>query len=170
MNRSLAKAQGSTRPFIRPYLAARKGLTVLGILRSKRSLQSDYAEWPASKILHLRLASSAVQTGWDAKDRQSRAYQVKSRVVPGLPSTTAFHFHRPLPKSGFLVYVFFDKGLDLLALVKVPRGPVVDLIRDNQQGLRFRWNHGVADDPRIEEVIWPCQRRKHLGPPPNSDA
>ena len=43
MNQSLAKAQASARPFIRSYLAARKRLTVLGILRSERSLLSDYA-------------------------------------------------------------------------------------------------------------------------------
>jgi hypothetical protein len=170
MIRSLPKAHGSARTFIRSYLEARRSLAALGILRSERSLQSDYAEWLASKILHIRLARSTVQAGWDAKDRQGRTYQVKSRVVPGIPSTTAFHFHRPLPKFDFLVCVFFDNDLDLLALVKVPRSAVVDIVRDNKRGLRFRWNHRVADDPRIEKVIWPRQRRRPATRPPRGNA
>lgn len=158
MTPSFAKAQASARPFIRSYLAARKGLSVLGILRSERSLQSDYAEWLASKILHLKPAGSAVQAGWDAKDRRGRTYQVKSRVVTELPATTAFHFSRPLPRFDFLVCIFFSKNLELLALVVVPRKVVVDLARDNKQGLRFRWNQASAGDPRFRRVVWPSPK------------
>lgn len=157
---SVARLQASARSPIRAYVASRKRLAALGILRSERSLQSDYAEWFASKILHLKLARSAVEPGWDAKDRCARTYQVKSRVVPGLPATTAFHFSRPLPRFDFLVCVFFTRRLELLALVVVPRNVVADLARDDKQGLRFRWNQAAAGDPRILRVIWPSLRAR----------
>ncbi len=53
---------------IRCYSASRQcltrlGLTRLGILRSERSLQGDYAEWLVAELLGLQLARSGVQKG-----------------------------------------------------------------------------------------------------------
>ncbi len=48
---------------IRCYSASRQCLTRLGILRSERSLQGDYAEWLVAELLGLQLARSGVQKG-----------------------------------------------------------------------------------------------------------
>jgi len=154
MPQSFVRTQAQVRAHIRSYLRARQRLTDLKILRTGRSLQADYAEWVAGRLLHLTLAKSAVQAHWDAKDSRGRTYQVKSRVVKEPTSTTAFHFGDALPRFDFLVCVFFGKELEVLALIKVPHSVVRDLIRRNKRGLRFRWNRRVAADPRVQRVVW----------------
>lgn len=62
------------RSFIKCYLAAREGLTRLGILRSERTLQADYAEWLVAELLGLQLAPGGTQRGWDAIDPQGKTY------------------------------------------------------------------------------------------------
>jgi hypothetical protein len=67
--------------FIQTYLAARKGLTTLGILRSERTLQGDFAEWIVAELFDLSLAPDRVQKDYDAKDRQGR--KVPNKVSNG---------------------------------------------------------------------------------------
>jgi hypothetical protein len=78
--------------FIQCYLAARQGLTKLGILRSERTLQGDYAEWLVAELLRLRLTPSTIQKGFDATDRKGQIYQIKSRIVKSLDQSTSFNF------------------------------------------------------------------------------
>jgi hypothetical protein len=46
---------------IKCYLGSREGLKELGILRSGRNLQGDYAEWLTAELLNLKLAESIIQ-------------------------------------------------------------------------------------------------------------
>lgn len=54
--------------FIGRYLAALDGLKQLGILRSDRLLQRDYAESVAAQVLGPKLAASTVKKAIDAHD------------------------------------------------------------------------------------------------------
>ena len=66
------------RYFIRCYLAARQGLTNLGVLRSERNLQGDYAEWLVTHLLGLQLMPSSVHKGFDATDAHRQTYALRS--------------------------------------------------------------------------------------------
>ena len=66
---------------LRQYLDARAALKRAGVLRSDRTVQSDYAEWLVAKRLNLRLVDNAVQAGYDATDESNRKHQIKGRVV-----------------------------------------------------------------------------------------
>ena len=141
--------------FIQSYLAARQGLTDLGILRSERNLQGDYAEWLVAEMLGLRLASSMVQKGIDATDKQGRvSYQVKSRVVTTLEQNTSFDFATIATHFDYLVCVFFSPELEPLGVVRVPYEVVRELGVQNNNNFRFRWNKRTANDARIEKLLW----------------
>jgi hypothetical protein len=147
----------AARKFIRMYITARKGLKRLGILRSERNLQGDFAEWYVSKLLDLQLSESSVEAGFDATDRQGRRYQVKSRVVGSLWQTTSFDFSDISKPFEFLVAVFLSTDLEPWVVIRVPYGVVKELGYQTQSTFRFRWNSRVAADGRIERLIWPSE-------------
>lgn len=80
------------RQFIQNYISARQGLKELGILRSERTLQSDYAEWIVAHLLDLKLEINPVQKDYDARDVQGKTYQIKSRLVENISQNTSFDF------------------------------------------------------------------------------
>ncbi len=141
--------------FIKCYLAARQGLTKLGILRSERTLQSDYAEWLVAELLDLQLAPSTIQKAWDAKDAQGRTYQIKSRQVSNLSENTSFDLRRIEEPFDYLVCVFFSCTFELLGIARVPYAVVRELGRQTATSFRFRWNKRTASDNRIEKLVWP---------------
>ena len=85
------------------YLEARVGLKELGVLRTERSLQSDYAEWLVAHRLGLTLSENAVERGFDARDVQGKTYQIKSRIVNDLSASTSFDFHDIETRFDYLV-------------------------------------------------------------------
>jgi len=135
------------------YTATRAGLRKLGILRTERSLQADYAEWLVARLLRLRLADNPVEKGVDAWDAKGRSHQVKSRLVRDLRTSTSFDFRSDELTFHFLVAVFLTPDLELLAVVRVPRKAVLDLGFRNERRFSFRWNRKVAQDPRIERLL-----------------
>lgn len=141
--------------FIKCYLAARQGLRKLGILRSERTLQSDYAEWLVAALLDLQLARSTTQKAWDAKDAQGRTYQIKSRIVRNLSQNTSFDLATIEEPFDYLVCVFFSPTLELLGVARVPYTVVRELGVQNANNFRFRWNKRTASDNRIEKLVWP---------------
>jgi hypothetical protein len=147
--------QELARSFIRCYLAAREGLTKLGILRSERMLQSDYAEWLAAELLGLQLAPRTVQTAWDAKDAQGRTYQIKSRIVRSLTQNTSFDFGTIENPFDYLVCVFLSPTFELLGVVRVPYAVVREMGTQNAKSFRFRWNQRTSQDERVEKIVWP---------------
>ena len=151
------KAQGIlaiARHFVRCYVAARDGLKQLGILRSERTLQGDYAEWVAAQVLGLQLVASGVEKAIDARDNAGHTYQVKSRVVENLRQNTSFDFHNIADRFDFLVLVFLSSSFEVLAILKMPHEVVQELGSQTASTFRFRWNRSVASDPRIERVVW----------------
>jgi hypothetical protein len=77
------------RDLIRSYMEARAGLKELGILRTERSLQSDYAEWLVANRLGLTLSENPVEPGFDATDPEGKTYQIKSRIFLSQPRSTS---------------------------------------------------------------------------------
>jgi len=142
------------RHFIQCYLAARDGLAALGILRSERHLQADYAEWLVAEHLHLHLATSKVQSVYDALDAQGLTYQIKSRIVQHLAQSTSFDFVAVGKPFNYLVCVFFSRRLEVLAIMRVPYQVVSELGSHTGTTFRFRWNRRTANDPRIERIVW----------------
>lgn len=151
MNINFEQKQDLASYFIQCYIAARQGLTQLGILRSERTLQGDYAEWLVAGMLNLQLSESTVQKGYDATDASGRTYQIKSRFVK--PSTS-FDFGRPVEPSDFdfLVCVFFSPDYEVVEVFLVPCEVVRELGVRNTSSFRFRWNKRTASDPRIKKV------------------
>lgn len=145
--------------FIKGYAAARQGLQQLGILRSERNLQGDYAEWLAKELLSLELASNSIQKGYDAKDSNGRLYQIKSRTVGTLEQNTSFDMRSIDEPFDYLVCVFLSQEFDLMAVIKVPYQVVHELGNQTKTTFRFRWNKRVMNDHRIDKVFW--QVKKH---------
>ena len=143
--------------FIRCYSASRQGLARLGILRSERSLQGDYAEWLVAELLGLQLAPSGVQKGYDAIGSDGAKYQIKSRVVASLTATTSFDFRTLESDFDHLIGVFFSPLLDVLGIIKAPYATVADHVSTNTNSVRFRWNRTTERDPRIEKLLWPTE-------------
>jgi len=54
------------------YLSSRAGLKELGILRTERTLQGDFAEWLVAHLLDLELSRSTVEKHVDASDTSGR--------------------------------------------------------------------------------------------------
>jgi len=143
---------------IRCYLASRNGLKKLGILRSERTLQGDYAEWLVAKMLQLHLAPSGVQKGYDATDSSGARYQIKARLVDSLTEPTSFDFHQLADDFDYLIGVFLDrKTFDVLGIIRIP----YDIVRkgsspdQNSSKVRFRWKRSMVSDPGIEKLWWP---------------
>jgi hypothetical protein len=49
------------RHIVLSYLSSRNALTELGVLRSERQIQEDYAEWIVASYLNLTLCDSTVE-------------------------------------------------------------------------------------------------------------
>lgn len=141
--------------FIKCYLAARQGLTKLGILRSERILQSDYAEWLVAELLDLQLAPSTTQRAWDAKDAQGRTYQIQSRIMRNLSQNTSFDLAIIKEPFDYSVCVFFSPTLELRGVARVSYTIVRELGVQNANSFRFRWNTRTSSDNRIEKLVWP---------------
>lgn len=135
---------------LRAYHASRSGLITLGILRSERILQGDYAEWIVSHVLGLTLATSGVQKGFDATDSEGRTYQIKSRIVASAETRTSFDLSDAVTPFDFLVGVFFTTRLEVLAIVKLPYAAAIRLGRTTSTTHRVRWNRTSAADAEVE--------------------
>jgi hypothetical protein len=142
------------RHFIQCYIAARQGLTTLGVLRSERTLQGDYAEWLVAELLEIQLATSTIQKAYDAHDTLGHTYQIKSRIVPTVMRPTSFDFAATELQFTYLVAVFFSPMFEVLGMIRVPVDVVRELGVPNTKSFRFRWNRRIAADPRIERIIW----------------
>jgi hypothetical protein len=138
---------------VRQHIAARNQLTRLGVLRSGRAVQSDFAEWIASTALGLRLSSNAVQESYDATDSHGRKYQIKARVTSSLEASTSFDFRKKPRGFDFLVSIFFDGQYGVLGVAKIPCSVVVTLGSQTKGRFSFRWNSRTRNDPRIVWVV-----------------
>jgi hypothetical protein len=100
---------------IKCCVASRAGLRALGILRTNRTLQGDYAEWLCAKALDLTLSPSAVECSGDARDTAGYTYQIKSRIVTTLAQSPSFGFASDELNFDWLLAVFFSRDFDLWA-------------------------------------------------------
>jgi len=141
--------------FIKCYYSAREGLKRLGILRSERDLQGDYAEWVVAKFLGLSLADNTIQKGYDALDLEGRTYQVKGRISNRNKYRASWNFTDISHEFDFLICIFFDKNLEVTGILKVPRDVVIEHIVQNKRNFRFRWNIKTDSDARVEKIYWP---------------
>lgn len=144
----------SARHLIRHYLDAREGLEGLGILRSGRTLQGDYAEWLVARLLGLQLSESSVEKGLDAKDQQGKTYQIKSRIVSDLSSRTSFDLSDPELRFDYLVAVFFNPELDVLGVLRIPYEVVIELGSQTASTFRLYWRGPSSLDSRMERLFW----------------
>lgn len=142
------------RHFIQSYLASRGGLKELGILRTDRNLQGDYAEWLVSIVMDLKLVDNTVQKGYDAKDSEGRKYQVKSRIVKSLSQNTSFDFRTVDSDFDFLVGVFLSPLFEPLGIIKVSKEFVVSMANENQGRFSFRWRKKIMNETSIERIFW----------------
>ena len=106
----------------------------MGIIRTARSLQSDYAEWLVANRLELTLSKNPVEPVFDATDAEDKTYQIKSRIVEELSQPTSFDFRDIEPRFDYLVGVLFDPALEVLEMVLVPYEVVREL--GSQRALR----------------------------------
>ncbi len=137
------------------YCAARAGLQDLGVLRSAAAVNGQYAEWLAAHLLDLRLAPSTTQKAIDAVDKKGRTYQIKERTVDNLEESTSFDFRELSTKFDWLLCVFLSRRLDLLGLLRVPYAVVKELcVQNGPTNFRFRWHRTVAQDKRLERLVW----------------
>ena len=136
------------------YLSSRAGLKELGILRTERTLQGDFAEWLVAQLLDIQLCSNTVEKHFDAKDATGRKYQIKSRIVENMSQSTSFDFRSNELGFDFLVPVFFDPKFDVLAVLQVSKDSVVAMSHQNSSTVRFRWNRSCAKDSRVERIFW----------------
>jgi len=136
------------------YLSSRAGLKQLGILRTERTLQGDYAEWLVANFLNLKLSASTIEKHIDATDTGGKTYQIKSRIVSDMSQSTSFDFRSGELNFDFLIAVFFNQAFDVLAVLRVPRETVLALSHKNASTFRFRWNRLCAKDSRVERIFW----------------
>jgi len=144
----------TARHLIRRYLDAREGLKRLGILRSGRTLQGDYAEWLVARLLGLQLSESSVEKGLDAEDSQGRTYQIKSRIVSNLSSPTSFDLNNPKFRFDYLVAVFFSPEFEVLGILRVPHDVVMELGSQTSSTFRLYWRGTSTLDSRMERLFW----------------
>jgi len=144
---------------IAAYSAARDGLKALDIVRSERSLQSDYAEWIASKLFNLELSKNRVQKSWDGTDKIGKQYQVKSRLVQSLNDSTSFDFRTNEFAFDTMIGVFFSPTFDVIAVIEVPGEMVRTESYMNKSRWSFRWNRSVRADSRVS---WTYIRDDHI--------
>ncbi len=142
------------RHLIRRYLDAREGLKQLGILRSGRTLQGDYAEWLVARFLDLRLSESTIEKGIDAVDADGRTYQIKSRMVSDLSSGTSFDLSDPRFRFDYLAAVFFDLELEVLGILRIPYEVVIELGSQTKSTFRLYWRGESSLDSRMERLFW----------------
>ncbi len=147
---------------IRRYTESRETLKRLGVIRTGRSLQGDYAEWIVSRMLGLDLSKSAVEKGIDGRDSADRTYQIKSRQVADLASArTSFDISDPLSVPfDYLVGVFFGQAFEVLGVIRIPYEVVMELGSQTRSTFRLYWNSRTSQDSRIERVFWPEDTRK----------
>jgi hypothetical protein len=136
------------------YLSSRAGLKQLGILRTERTLQGDYAEWLVASFLNLKLSASTIEKHIDAIDVEGKTYQIKSRIVSNMSQSTSFDFRTNELTFNFLVAVFFNQTFEVLAVLRVPCDAVLALSHKNTSTFRFRWNRSCAKDSRVERIFW----------------
>jgi hypothetical protein len=134
------------------YIKSRDALKEVGILRTDRNLQGDYAEWIVAKKLNLTLSESTIQKGYDATDDEGKTYQVKSRMVYAADQQTSFDFQSLDHKFDFLIAVFFNKDLDVIKIIKVPYEAVLKNAVKNKTNYRFRWHKGMAGNAYIKDI------------------
>ncbi|MBT8553804.1 hypothetical protein G6683_08675 [Polynucleobacter paneuropaeus] len=125
---------------IKIYLQSKAELKSLGILRTDRNIEGDYAEWLVAERLNLILSESTIQKGYDATDKNGKTYQIKSRVVDGLNDSTSFDIKEIDFKFDYLLCVFFNPKLEVLQIVKAPYELVCRLGVKNKASFRLRWN------------------------------
>ena len=145
--------QELARDLIRYYLSARRGLTELGILRSERSLQSDYADWLAVELLALQLNTNPVEDA-GATDRTGCTYHIRSHIVEDLQQAASFDFDSLPAPFDYLVGVLFSVDLDVLAVLLIPYKVVCELGRQSDSEFRVPWNRQTAAHPQIEKILW----------------
>jgi len=125
---------------IKIYLQSKAELKSLGILRTDRNIEGDYAEWLVADRLNLTLSESTIQKGYDATDKSGNTYQIKSRVVDVLNESTSFDIKDIDFKFDYLLCVFFNRKLEVLQIIKVPYELVCSLGVKNKSSFRLRWN------------------------------
>ena len=140
---------------IHRYLSAREALKDLGVIRTERNFQGDYAEWIVSRMLDLDLSVSAVEKGIDGQDPQGKTYQIKSRRVDNLLSArTSFDMRDPKFPFDYLVGVFFGPIFEVLGVIRVPYDVVIELGSQTGSTFRLYWNRRSSQDPRVERLFW----------------
>lgn len=125
---------------VQQYLASRQDLKELGILRTDRNLQGDYAEWLVAEKLKIKLSESTIEKGIDGTDNSGNTYQIKSRMVEKATDNTSFDIQNISFPFSFLICVFFSKNLQVLKILKIPYKTVLELCVKNKNNSRLRWN------------------------------
>jgi hypothetical protein len=144
------------RTLINQYVSARDALTKLGILRTGRVLQGDYAEWLLANMYGLQLPKNPVQAGYDATDATGAKYQIKSRLVKDTRRPTSFDLSEVDSDFDILLCVFFSERLELLGILQIPRETVKELGSQVKERFCFRWNRETSEDPRVMRIFWKC--------------
>ena len=121
------------------YRAARDELLRLGIIRSERSVAGDYGEWLAAQMLDLELSPNGVQAGFDAIDSNGKTYQIKTRTVDDLGTSTSFDMKDPGHPFDYLLGVFLSQSCDVLAVVRISASEVERRAARNRSSRRLRW-------------------------------
>jgi hypothetical protein len=124
---------------VRDYVAIRSRLKRLGVLRSNRELQGEFAEWFAAKLLGLRLLPP-FHRGHDAVDPVSGArYEIKCQQVPNLSGGTTFSFERDLGDFDWFLAVLLSPKMEPWAVVRIPRSHVDAYATTSDKHRHFRW-------------------------------
>ena len=136
------------------YHAARKELEVLGILRTKRTIQSDLAEWFVADRLGLELHRSNVNPGYDAKDPSDRTYQIKGRVVSSLTSSTSWDFKPPVEGFDIFIGVLFNEDLEVIGVFQVARNDLLAMLQHTASSERLRYTKTFASRRGVSSLAF----------------
>jgi len=137
---------------VKKYQVSLKELKELGVSRSERSLQADFAEWIVARLLDLELSESQVEANFDAIDHLGNRYQIKSRILSSLAANTSFDFRKKPKGFEYLVTVFFDEQLNLLGVVRVPISVVVEFGSQYESRFSFRWKAATRQSPNLDWI------------------
>ncbi len=138
------------RTLLKSYLTSRAGLKRLGVIRTARSIESDFAEWYVARRLGLRLNPNPVAKGYDALDAHGHRYQIKSRMFR---PHTSFHFKTLKREFDVLIGVLLDEQtLRVRRCYKIPFHVVKARAKKNQSNYRFRLSGATVRELKPYEI------------------
>lgn len=140
---------------LRKHLEIMETLKDKGVIRTRNSPVSDYAEWLVSKKLKVSLTGNSTQ-GVDAIGKRGKRYQVKSRHLISSCSSRQLGVIRDLKKKQFdvLIAVLFDRNYTVKHAYSIPHRIIAEHARysKHQNGHILIIRGDITSDKRVKNI------------------